>query len=182
VGRTTRALAALVTVAVAVAAGCTKEVPPPGSPGDVVRRTGTLGTPVDMFGVEATVIAMEPFDQSPDGFPRIRVTIRTQSHLEVPWENPDVSVRCEESEERGDWYSGSTWEANGILPGGRDLEGQIILGFPPKPDAERYPVPTCTDGAVVVVGTDPQHRERQVVVRYPIPDEMVQAAIDAPRP
>jgi hypothetical protein len=181
VSRTARALAALVTVLVAVAAGCTKELPSRSSPGDVQRRVGSLGTPVNMFGVETTVIGMEPFEQSVDGFPRLRVTLRTRSRLEVPWENPQVSIRCQESDEPGEWYDGSTWESQGILPGGRVLEGQIILGFPPKPEAERYPVPTCTDAAVVVTGSDPQRRQRQVVASFPIPDEMVQAAIDAPR-
>ena len=50
-----------------------------------------------------------------------------------------------------------------------------------KPEAERYPVPTCTDAAVVATGSDPQRRQRQVVASFSIPDEMVQAAIDAPR-
>ena len=178
-----RVLAVLAaTMAVgAGAGGCTKEIPARSSPDDVVERSGTLGTPVDYFGIEATVLAVEPFDQSSDGFPRLRVTIRTQSHLKVPWENPAVVVRCDESPEAGDWYRGSTWETTGILIGGRVQEGQIILGFPPKADAARYPVPTCTNGVVEVTGTNPLDRDQKVVTRYSVPPEVVTTAIDAPR-
>lgn len=171
-----------VTVAVAAGSSCTKELPARTSPDDVVRENGALGTVVDYFGVDGTVFALEAFDQSVDGFPRLRVTIRTQSHLEVPWENPNVAMRCDESPDPGDWYSGSTWEANGILPGGRVHEGQIIVGFPPKAGAERYPVPTCTNGAVEVTGTDPLDRDQKIITSYAVPPEMLAEAIDAPRP
>jgi hypothetical protein len=178
-----RVLAALATTVAVAAGGCTsgQEVPARTSPDDVVRQSGTLGTAVDYFGIDGTVFAIEPFDQSDDGFPRFRVTIRTRSHLDVPWENPDVAVRCDESPIPGDWHSGSTWEGNGIVPGGRTLEGQIILGFPPKEGAERYPVPTCTNGVVEVTGTDPLDRDRKIITSYPIAPEMIAAAIDAPR-
>src|SRR5215218_5241903 len=129
-----RVLAALVATVGVAAGGCTtgQEVPSHTAPDDVVRQSGTLGTPVDYFGVEGTMLSMEPFDQSYDGFPRLRVTMRTQNHLKVPWEDPNVAIRCDESAERSEWYTGSTWEANGILAGGRIHEGQIIVGFPPK--------------------------------------------------
>ena len=176
-----RWLAALVATAAVVAGGCTSEIARPPAPDDVVRQVGMLGTPVDYYGVDATVLGMEAYDQSADGFPRLRVTVRSQSHLDVPWENPAVVIRCDESSLPGDWYRGSTWEANGILPGGRIHEGQIIVGFPPKENADRYPVPTCTNGDVEVTGTDPLDRDRKTVTSYAIPPDMIRTAIDAPR-
>jgi len=176
-------LAALVATVAVAAGGCSsaEEIPRKTSPKDVVRQVGTLGEPVDYFGVDATVIGLEAFDQSAEGFPRLRATIRSENGLDVPSENPDVAMHCDESTEPGDWYRGSTWEANGIIGTGRVLEGQIILGFPPKEDALRYPVPTCTKGVVEVTGTDPLDRDRKIITSYDVPPEMIATAIDAPR-
>ena len=74
--------------------------------------------------------------------------------------------------------SGSTWEANGLLPGGGVSEGEIYLGFPPKPDADRYPVPTCTNARVKVISTDDGDRSQEVVV-YPVDSSIIDAAINA---
>jgi hypothetical protein len=177
-----RALAALAAVVAVAAGGCTKEIPPRAEPDAVTHRDGTVGTAVDYYGVDATVLGIETFDQSVDGFPRLRVTMRTRNRKKVPWENPLVAVRCDEARAAGDWYRGSTWEATGILPGGRILEGQIIVGFPAKDGAPRYPVPTCTDARVEVTGTNPQDRDEKIVTSYPVTPEVVSAAIDAPRP
>jgi hypothetical protein len=166
---------------VAAGAGCSKELPERPNPDDVVHRAAALGDAVDYFGIQVAVIAVAPYQQSDDGFPRVAVTLRSQSDLDVPWQNPDVALRCEESSEPGDWYAGSTWEANGILPGGQISEGQLIVAFPPKPDADHYPVPTCTDPAVEVTGPDRRNRDREIVTRYPVPAGVIDQAIDAPR-
>jgi hypothetical protein len=176
-----RVLAALVATVAVAAGACSKELPAKSSPDDVVEQAGTIGNAVDYFEIEGTMLDMEAFDQSADGFPRLRVTMRTQNNLKVPWENPDVAIHCDESSSPGDWYDGSTWEANGILPGGRVHEGQIIVGFPPKDGASRYPVPTCTNAIVAVTGTDPLDRDRKIISNYSVPPEMVTEAIDAPR-
>jgi len=127
------------------------------------------------------VLAIESFEQSADAFPRLRVTLRSESTLPAPWVNPDVRVHCEESADPGEWYTGSSWEANGILPGGDVNEGRLIVGFPRKEGAALYPVPTCTEAALEVIGTDPRDRRRKVVVTYALDPEVVQASIDAPR-
>ena len=31
--------------------------------------------------------------------------------------NPDMELWCDEAEVGGDWFLGSTWEANGLLAG-----------------------------------------------------------------
>ena len=160
---------------------CTKEYHPP-PPKDATKLvTAKLGESVDYFGVNTTVLAIEHFDQSADAFPRLRVTVRSESTLPAPWVNPDVRVRCDESDDPGEWYDGSTWEANGLLPGGDVNEGRVIVGFPRKQGADLYPVPTCTNAALEVIGADPHDRRRRVVARYPLDDQLVQRAIDAPR-
>jgi len=152
--------------------------PPP----DAVREiTVKLGEPVDYFGITASVLAIEPFDQSADAFARFRVTMRSESNRPAPWVNPEVRVRCDESDDRGEWYKGSTWESNGILPGGEVNEGQVIVGFPRKENADLYPVPTCTNAAIQVVGVDPLDRRRSIIGSYPLDPAMVQQAIDAPQ-
>jgi hypothetical protein len=166
---------------VAAVAGCSKEIPARPHSQDVVHRAAALGDRVDYFGIEVSVIAVAPYQQSDDGFPRVAVTLRSQSTLDAPWQNPDVTLRCEESSEPGDWYAGSTWEANGILPGGQVNEGRLIVAFPPKPDADEYPVPTCTDPAIEVTGSDRRNRDHQIITRYPVPATVIDQAIDAPR-
>lgn len=151
-------------------------------PLDATREVaGKIGEPVDYFGISATVLAIEPFDQTTDYFPRFRVTMRSESNRPAPWVNPEVRVHCDESDDRGEWYKGSTWESSGILPGGEVNEGQVIVGFPRKKGTEFYPVPTCTDAAIEVVGTDPLDRRRTLTATYPLDPVMVQQAIDAPR-
>jgi hypothetical protein len=178
--RATRCLAAVLALAGA-AAGCSKEIPARPDPQAIQHRTAALGDRVDDFGIEVAVIAVAAYQQSDDGFPRVAVTMRSQSSLDAPWQNPDVTLRCEESSEPGEWYAESTWEPNGILPGGQINEGRLIVAFPPKPDADEYPVPTCTHPAIEVTGTDRRDRDRQIITRYPVPSSVIDQAIDAPR-
>lgn len=163
------------------AAGCRAEQVRDPVPDAVREVGGVLGEPVDYFGVVASVLAIESFDQSGDAFPRFRVTMRSESNRSAPWVNPEVRVRCDESDDRGEWYKGSTWESNGILPGGEVNEGQVIVGFPRKESADLYPVPTCTNAAIQVIGVDPLDRRRSVVGTYALDPTMVQQAIDAPQ-
>ena len=93
--------------------------------------------------------------------------------------NPDMELWCDEAEVGGEWFLGSTWEANGLVPGGGVSEGEIYLGFPPKPDADRYPVPTCTNARVKMISTDDGDRTEQIVV-YPVDSSVIDSAIDAP--
>lgn len=180
--RVTQAVLAVAAIATTMlGAGCKAEYDPK-PPVDAVRHLdGVVGTPVDYFGVTATVMAIEPFDQTNDAFPRFRVAMRTENTRPAPWVNPEVRVRCKESTDRGEWYKGSTWESAGILPGGTVNEGQVIVGFPRKSNTDLYPVPTCTDAAIVVTGTDPLDRRRSIVTAYALDPTVVQQAIDAPR-
>jgi len=173
--------AVAVIVAALAAAGCKAEldVPPPVN---ATRHVdGVVGTAVDYFGVTATVLSIEPLDQANDAFPRFRVAMRSENKRPAPWVNPEVRVRCKESDDRGEWYKGSTWESSGILPGGTVNEGQVIVGFPRKKGTDLYPVPTCTDAAIVVTGADPLDRRRTIVTAYALDPAMVQEAIDSPR-
>ena len=63
-----RVLAALVATVAVAAGACTKELPAKASPDDVVEQAGTLGEVVDYFDVDGTMLDMEVFDQSADGF------------------------------------------------------------------------------------------------------------------
>ena len=141
---------------------------------------GTVGTPVDLFGVDFDVLSIAEFEQSPEAFPRLRMTIRTENTTEKSLRNPDVKLWCDEATEGGEWYMGSTWEANALLPPQEVNEGEIYVGFPRKPDADRYPVPTCTNPRVVVTATDTTDRRRQVAT-YRIDPDLIETAIAAPR-
>ncbi len=170
-----------VAATLCAAAGCKADLDVP-VPHDATRRvTGEIGVPVDYFGVHVTVLAIEAYDQTTDLFPRFRVSMRSENKRSAPWVNPAVRVSCAESDERGEWYKGSTWESDGILPRGAVNEGQVIVGFPRKKNTDLYPVATCTDAAIVVTGTDPLDRRRTLAAVYPLDPTMVRDAIDAPR-
>ena len=166
--------------AVVLLVGCTKEAES-STKTHVDHRTGKIGEQNDLYGIDTTVLRIEPFDQSPEGFPRLRVTVRSESTLAAPSENPDVQLRCKESTESGVWHLGSTWEPVGLLSAGTVSEGQVIVGFPHKAGAQRYPVPTCTDAHVDVVAQNPVDSSESVSVRYDVDADLIDQAIDAPR-
>ena len=161
---------------------CTKDAPQ--SAGDRASETvsdGTIGAQVNLFGIMTTVVAIDSFDQSPGGFPRLRLTMRTENTTSTIAENPNVALHCDEAKAPGDWYLGSTWEANGLLPAGTVNEGQVVIGFPAKEGTTRYPVPSCTNAVVLITGVNPRDRTQSSTVRYPVPATTIDASIAALR-
>jgi hypothetical protein len=173
---------ALVALALAAASlGCTvqEDTPDAGAALDPpTEERGTIGDTVELEGVDVDVLTLDSFDQSPQMFPRIRLTVRSENTTSRMVRNPDMELWCDEAEVGGEWYLGSTWEANGLLPGGGVSEGEIYLGFPPKPDADRYAVPTCTNARVKMISTNEGDRSQRVIV-YPVDSEIIDEAIAA---
>lgn len=170
----------LLLVALVLVAGCTKEAPER-SEGIVERRNGRYGTPVEAFGISVNVLAVEPFEQSPAAFPRLRATVRSENTEFVATENPSMRLRCEESEIPGDWFLGSTWEPEGYLAPGAVSEGRVVLAFPPRTTGSRYPVPGCTDARLEVIVRNRLDRRNQVIIGYEVEPEIIREAIFAPR-
>ena len=159
------ALAAVVCVLVT---GCTKEAPPDADvDAKPVVRDGVIGKSEDLFGVEVSVVRIEAFSQSPDAFPRLRVTMRSENRSAFEQQNPDVQLKCDESKEGGDWFLGSTWEPSGRLAKGVVNVGLVIIGFPHKPNNERYVVPNCTNAHVQLTASKPGSFQT-LVVNYPV--------------
>ena len=173
----------LVAGLVASAAACTQQKDSPGAGAPFVQpeeRRGTLGETETLADVDVNVLLIESFEQSVNHFPRLKLTVRSENSSSRMLRNPDMELWCDEAEEGGEWFLGSTWEANGLLPGGGGVsEGEIFLGFPPKPDAERYPVATCTNARVKMIATNEADRSQEVVV-YPVSSAIIKEAIDAP--
>jgi hypothetical protein len=105
--------------------------------------------------------------------------MRTESKRSAPGQNPDMVVLCTGSKEGGDWNDASTWEPSGGLPAGQVAEGQVIISFPSKVGAERYPVAACSNARIVLTAADPKDQDRQIVTSYPIDESTVQAALNA---
>lgn len=163
-----RVAAAAMIAAVTLVAGCTKESPPNAAldSGPSVRA-GVIGKPEDLFGVRVSVVRIEVFSQSPDSFPRLRVTMRSENQSSFDQQNPDVQLKCDESRDGGDWFLGSTWEPSGRLAKGVVNEGMVIVGFPHKPANPRYVVPNCTNARVQLMADEPG-TFRSVIVDYPV--------------
>jgi hypothetical protein len=162
-----------------VGTGCQKEIDTRSNPADVDHQVGVIGQPVDDFGIHVTVLRIDSYDQSSQGFPRLLVTIRSESTRSAPWQNPDLVVQCDGSKVGGDWFDTSTWEPSGALPAGQVAEGQVIINLPSKLGATRYPVATCANARVVLTGSDPEDQARQMITSYPIAVTTVQAALEA---
>jgi len=167
-------------VLVIVASGCTKEQP--GESTDArapERRVGVIGRTESLFGVDVVVTDLTSFTQSPGSVPRLVLSIRSENRSGRDQQNPDVQLRCKESPEGGSWFSGSTWEPNGLLADGIVNEGQVIVGFPSKPENPRYVVPTCTTARVQVLATD-SDTGRRIALEYAVGADVVDAAVRAP--
>ena len=174
------ALPALLVLVAAVACGtATKEVEAGDLP-EPREQGGALGVGIDHFGVDVNVLRIESFDQSPDAFPRLRAIIRSENTSELMARNPAVELWCDESEEGGEWYLGSTWEAYALLPPAEVTEGEIIFGFPHKPESDRYSVASCSNARVKVIAEKTSDRQESIAV-YALEPEIIDEAIDAPR-
>jgi hypothetical protein len=175
----------LVAVAIAFAAiGCTSTqtkatadaaapLPRP------TQTTGQLGTTISMMGVAITMMSVDAYTQNPSGFPRLVVAMRTENTTDRALRNPQAELQCDEGPDGGDWYTGSTWEADGILPAGNVNEGQLYLGFPAKQGASGYPVPTCTNPQIVMTLTDDSTRQ-QHLIKFAVQPSVITDAIAEP--
>ena len=159
---------AVAVAAMLILSSCTKEAPPdPALTAGPTIRAGVIGKPEDLFGVKVSVVRIEAFSQSPESFPRLRVTMRSENQSEFDQQNPDVQLKCDESDKGGDWFLGSTWEPSGRLAKGVVNEGMVILGFPHKPSNPRYALPNCTNARVELTANEPG-TFASVVVAYPV--------------
>ncbi len=172
----------MLALAVGVAGSCagTKDAPstveldpPP------VFRSGSVGTEESLGGVDVTVVRVDAFTKSPQGFPRLAVTVRSRNSGTIRRENPDLQVRCDESPRGGDWFLGSTWEPSSLIDGGGRSEGVAYLGFPSKPENDRFTVPTCTGPKLTFIRLD-DTTDQRIEVSIPVPDSVIAEAIDAP--
>lgn len=190
-------LAALVVVA-APACVSTNEVDPAGNirTNDATPTTtappplgGTFGADITYGGVVTTVVSVAAFDQSPTGTPRIKVVMRSENISDSAQENPNLELLCDETTNTGDWYLGSTWEPNVVLPVNAVAQGEVIIGFPLKGTSPEYPVVTCTTPRLrlTVVGSrDDESTEdikEDVPSQYvfPLDASMIEDAIRRPR-
>ncbi len=175
-----RRLLAVVAVLL-LTAGCSEEAPhDPTLDPEPVERDGAVGRVEDLYGVSVQVVDVTDFSQSPEAFPRLQVTMRSENTTLRRGNNPDVRLYCEEAKDGGDWYAGSTWEANRLLEPGVVDEGVIYVGFPGKEDNDRYPVPRCTSPRLVLTATQWSNRAK-LIVSVAVSAETITKAIDRPR-
>jgi hypothetical protein len=140
---------------------------------------GELGKTISVMGVDITMMTVDPYTQTPTGFPRLVVAVRSENTTDRMLRNPQVELQCDEAADGGEWYNGSTWEADGLLPAGNVNEGQLYLGFPSKRGAPDYPVPTCTNPQIVMTLTNDATLQQHVIT-YPVDLTVIQQAIEAP--
>jgi hypothetical protein len=164
---------------VGLVSGCTKEIASHPNSTDVRRQIGVIGQPVDNFGIHVTVLRIDPDSQSSGRFPRLLISIRSESKRSAPWQNPDLTVRCDHAKESDDWFDTATGEPSAPLPADQVSEGQVEISFPSKLGADRYPVASCTNARVVLTSSDPVNRDRQIVTSYPVPTATVLASYNA---
>lgn len=132
-------------------------------------ESGSLGTGIDHEGATVTVFAIRAFDQSVNRVARIEAVVRSENESDGIRRNPDLRLICDETENAGDWFLGSTWEPNAVLPVNAVAEGEVIIGFPAKGKTPEYSVVDCTNARLRVTVTSP---------RNPLP-RVVEIAIDA---
>ena len=152
----------------------TTVAPTPGSFGEDISY-GTDG------GVTATVVDVQAFQQSPNGVPRISVVMRAENLSHSVQRNPDVELLCSETTNTGDWFLGSTWEPNVVLPVNAVTQGEVIIGFPLKGTNPEYPVVTCSAPMLRLTILDATGDLPPKVVTIPVDPAIITAAIREPR-
>jgi hypothetical protein len=172
----------IVAASVLAAVGCTQTKATADAAAPLPRPVevrGKLGEPVSAMGVNLTVMSIDPYTQNPGGFPRLVVGVRSENSTDQMTRNPQAELRCDEANSGGDWYNGSTWESDGLLPPGNVNEGQLYLGFPAKEGTNGdYAVPTCSDAQIVMTVTKNADLSTEVV-RYAVDPKVIQLAIGA---
>jgi hypothetical protein len=175
---------ALVAVAVLASGGCTKQYVPTAkelastttAPPD---RVGVIGERIEFAGIDVVVSDITSFERSPDGVPRLRAVIRSENVTDTERNNPVVGLRCDESDALGEWLRGSTWETGSVLPAGVVTQGELLVGFPVRPENALYTVASCTNARLRLSIGGPKTGVQ--VVEYSISPEVVAESIDRPR-
>jgi hypothetical protein len=209
-GRTVTLLAAAVAVAASVSCVSTKEVGGSNNPTPttttIAPAPGTFGADVTYGGVTATVTSVDAFAQSPNAVPRVKVVMRAENLSRSVRRNPDLELLCSETTNVGDWFLGSTWEPNVVLPVNAITQGEVIIGFPHKGTNPEYPVVTCSSpqlrltmlgatdepttstvvGSGATTGSNTEvnalaGQQPAKVVVFPIDESVINAAIRQPR-
>jgi hypothetical protein len=174
----------LLAVALALGAvGCsrTKATPDDAAPLPAPTvATGEIGQTTNLMGVDITLMSVDSYTQTPKGFPRLVLAVRSENTTDRALRNPQTELRCDESPDGGDWYNGSTWEADGLLPAGNVNEGQLYVGFPSKPGTrDNYAVAACTNPQVVMTLMEDSTLQ-QHILRFAVDPSVVAKAVDAP--
>lgn len=146
----------------------------------IAPEFGAFGADVSYGGVLATVVDIAPFDQSVNGFPRVKVVMRTENVSDSVQHNPDIALLCDETANVGDWFLGSTWEPNVMLPVNAVSQGDVILGFPQKAENPEYPVVSCTR-PMLRLTVEGVRKDVAKVVLIPVDDAVIAEAIRRPR-
>lgn len=146
----------------------------------VPTEPGTFGADVQYEGVLATVLSVAPFDQSPDGVPRIKVVMRVENTSGWVQRNPDLRLLCDESTNAGDWFLGSTWEPNVALPVNAVAQGEVIIGFPLKADSPEYPLVACAGARLRLTMVDSRTPVKRTY-DFPVDQGVIAEAAKRPR-
>ncbi|HNI34064.1 MAG TPA: hypothetical protein PLV93_01630 [Microthrixaceae bacterium] len=146
----------------------------------VPTEPGTFGADVQYEGVLATVVSVVPFDQSPNGVPRIKVVVRVENTSGWVQRNPDLRLLCDETTNTGDWFLGSTWEPNVALPVNAVSQGEVIIGFPQKGKSPEYPLVACTGARLRLTMVDSRTPVKRTY-DYPVDQGVIAEAAKRPR-
>lgn len=145
-----------------------------------VVQVGAIGGDFTAYDVTVDVVSIDPFDQAPNGTSRIVAVVRSENLGGTARRNPDLRLVCDETSNTGDWYLGSTWEPNAILPVNAVAEGRVIIGFPLKGNSPEYPVVNCTSARLQVTIRSKRLEEPQVW-EIPVDEELIHDAMRRPR-
>lgn len=172
------------TAAAVVVAGCTEPVVQ--SPDELRENLDlpeaeemAIGEPTEHRDVEVTIQDIEAMERTRESVNRLRVTVRSENVGDVAGNNPAIQIVCDENPDGGDWHEGSTWEPARGIDAGVVLNGEVILGFPYKPDSVEYTVQECTNAALRVVWGR-RGRDDQAVGLCPIPEDVIDEAMKEP--
>jgi len=182
--RVGRGTAILLAAGVVASGACSKEFVPTAK--DLAStttqppaRTGVIGERVQFGGIDVVVSDITSFERGTDGVPRVRAVVRAENLGDVERNNPEVGLTCDESPNSGGWLRGSTWEAGSVLPPGVATQGELLIGFPVRPESGLYAVSACTNASLWVrIGGPATGRQ---VLEYSIPPEVITESINRPK-
>ncbi len=102
---------------------------------------GSIGESVELAdGLEMTVLSITPEAGEIEGPPRWEAMLRTENKTQDELSNPEIAIRCANTDEGGSWYAHSTFDMYASLPPGTYSEGTVVLGMPASEDSCEEPV------------------------------------------